>query len=124
MVVGADIEKRVVLPVVPSYYLVAVYALLRLRLGRAASYLTQYPAARYYGMRFQKLYGRRGVHLRRYYAAQIVLHVHMVDYHKHAVVWHKLNRPAEALRLALLPVEAYTDGHSCDFKDRIIRYRS
>ena len=98
MVVGAHVEKRVVLAVVPPYYLLAVGIGDRgSHRGSTAANLPQHPTARYHGMGFEKFYRRGGIHLRRDDAPQVVLHIYMVDYHYLAIVGHKLHGAVKPL---------------------------
>ena len=113
MVVGADVEARVILAVVPSdEALVVLAAALRLGVDRRLSLfdLCQQPAARDDGVRAEQLGRRGGAHLRRDDALEIRLNVDTIHHQDAVARGREDQRPAEALVFAALPVEVYADG--------------
>ena len=124
MVVGAYVELRVVLAVLPAHDFAGRHrARIVLRAGHslALAHLCQQPAAGDYGMGAQQLGRRRGAHLRRDDAAQIRLHAQAVDYYDAALGGAQRQRSGKLLVLAALPVEVDAYHHVLHLEHGIVR---
>ena len=110
MVVGTDIEARVVLAVVPADEAVVRPYGRRGVVEVMLLHLDQQPAAGDDGMRLEEL--RRGgrFHFRGDDAHQVVLHRQAVDGEEASVSDQEMQLAAERLCLPTLPVKAHTDG--------------
>ena len=117
VVVGADVEERVVFAVAPADELV-------LRLdereeGRTLAFvalatllhLGVEPRARDDGCSLEEFLRTGGFHLAGDDAHEIVLHGQLVDGHDLFLIHDEAQAPLEGLRLLTLPVELHADGH-------------
>ena len=116
VIVGANIEKQMILPVVPadSFFIVGTDNALGLRHSRLRlppNDLRQQPTARNHRMGFQK-FGRCGsVHLRRNHAYEILFYADTVDGRNPSVVRDQFQCAAEYLVFSPLPVKTNPDHH-------------
>ena len=117
MVVGANVEERVLLPVIPAHQ--AGGCLLDGRcLGysvglAAAAHLCEKPTAAHYGRCLEVLQGACEFHFAADDTGEIVLHRHIVDGKQSILIHYQTQVAAESLCLAALPVEGLADGHIC-----------
>ena len=116
MVVGANVEERVVVAVVPTYELAAVAheteeAARITRVATAPLHLAQQPAARDDGVRLEQFERGVGIHFRTDDAFKILLSGQFVDDHNLLLVGQQAQASAESLVLVALPVEAHADGN-------------
>ena len=117
MVIGTNVEERVLLPVIPAHQ--AGGCLLDGRcLGysvclAAAAHLCEKPTAAHYGRCLEVLQGACGFHFAADDTGEIVLHQRVVDGEQSILIHYQTQVAAEGLRLTALPVEGLADGHIC-----------
>ena len=128
MVVGTDIEDRMVLTVIPTDDFIVFFDKREEAVGRLAHLapaldLGEQPTARNDGMRLEQFDGGCCLHLAGDDTREVILHRQVVDGTYFVGLHDESERPQECLHLLPFPMEIHTDGDIMKRERSVGRFR-